>query len=41
VKLELERVATGATRVSEWRSGVRAEAQEMEETEEILESCRG
>jgi hypothetical protein len=40
VQLETERVATGVTRVREWRSGVRAEAQEIEETEGTQEVCR-
>jgi hypothetical protein len=34
-------VATGVTRVREWQSGVRAEAQEIKETEGTQESCRG
>jgi hypothetical protein len=37
VKLEPERVATGVTRVGEWRSGVLAEVQEIEETQK---GCR-
>jgi len=41
VKLEPEWVATGVTRVREWRSGVRAEAQEIKGMEGILEGCRG
>jgi hypothetical protein len=41
VNLEPERVATGVTRVPEWRSGVRVEAQEINRTEGTQESCRG
>ena len=39
MQLETERVATGVTRVREWRNGVRAEAQEIEETEGTQEVC--
>ena len=38
--LEPEWVATGVTRVREWRSGVQGEAQEIEETEGTQEACR-
>jgi len=40
VNLEPERAATGVTRIREWRSGVRAEAQEIKRTEGPQESCR-
>jgi hypothetical protein len=40
MNLQPERVATGVTRVREWRSGVRAEAQEIKRTEGTQGRCR-
>lgn len=39
MNLKPERVATGVTRVREWRSGVRAEAQEIKGTEELRKAA--